>query len=52
MPQMMPLNWLILMIFFTSIFLLVYLTLYFNYSFQPKKSFSQKSLNNQFNWKW
>nr|YP_010554623.1 ATP synthase F0 subunit 8 [Hydromanicus huapingensis]UYO79243.1 ATP synthase F0 subunit 8 [Hydromanicus huapingensis] len=52
MPQMMPLNWLILMIFFTLIFLFTYLILYFNYSFKIKKSFSQKSSNIQFNWKW
>uniref|UniRef100_A0AAU7LK40 ATP synthase F0 subunit 8 n=1 Tax=Thalassa montezumae TaxID=3129753 RepID=A0AAU7LK40_9CUCU len=50
MPQMMPLNWMMLMIYFTLIFILFSIFFYFNF-----KNFSSKLENNykiKINWKW
>nr|WMV01989.1 ATP synthase subunit 8 [Plagiodera versicolora] len=51
MPQMMPLNWLTLMIYFLSIFLLFNIMNYymFFYSFKVNKKM-KKYIN--LNWKW
>nr|APX39443.1 ATP synthase F0 subunit 8 [Hydrothassa glabra] len=51
MPQMMPLNWLILMFYFISIFLMFNIQNYFLflYSKQIKKT-SHKNIS--FTWKW
>nr|YP_004935234.1 ATP synthase F0 subunit 8 [Cramptonomyia spenceri]AET13059.1 ATP synthase F0 subunit 8 [Cramptonomyia spenceri] len=54
MPQMAPLSWLILFLFFSSIFLLFNMTNYFSYFI---KSPSQNPINNNIKhnsltWKW
>nr|AFU50202.1 ATP synthase F0 subunit 8 [Phaedon armoraciae]APX40827.1 ATP synthase F0 subunit 8 [Phaedon tumidulus] len=51
MPQMMPLNWLILMFFFIMIFLLFNIMNYFMFSYKIK-SFKNFSKNITYNWKW
>nr|APX39729.1 ATP synthase F0 subunit 8 [Podagrica fuscicornis] len=51
MPQMMPLNWLLLMIFFIVSFLLFNKTIFFNFFYS--KNFSSKTLSLlKKNWKW
>nr|YP_009729996.1 ATP synthase F0 subunit 8 [Argopistes tsekooni]QHX99901.1 ATP synthase F0 subunit 8 [Argopistes tsekooni] len=51
MPQMMPLNWLMLMLFFIIIFYLFNNLIYFNTMYMKKNiKTMKKSLN--FNWKW
>nr|ATN23470.1 ATP synthase F0 subunit 8 [Aphthona sp. EMHAU-15071309] len=51
MPQMMPLNWLILMIFFTMIFYLFNNLTYFIFSYSFKSTNISKN-KTFFNWKW
>nr|AWN56315.1 ATP synthase F0 subunit 8 [Nephaspis sp. DPP-2018] len=51
MPQMMPLNWLSLTIFFLMIFLLVNMMNYYNFFNKPMFLSSNKILKN-YNWKW
>nr|AXS66454.1 ATP synthase F0 subunit 8 [Cerambycidae sp. 5 KM-2017] len=51
MPQMAPLNWLILFIFFLSIFLLFNIINYFNINMTPEKKYILKS-KTLTNWKW
>nr|AXS66466.1 ATP synthase F0 subunit 8 [Cucujoidea sp. 27 KM-2017] len=50
MPQMMPLNWLYLMIFFMMIFLLTIMINYYN--FLNKPVYSKISFKKNNNWKW
>nr|QLY90087.1 ATP synthase F0 subunit 8 [Ylodes simulans] len=52
MPQMMPLNWLMLYLMFIIIFLLFIMIIYylFSPSIPHKLSYKQKSLI--LNWKW
>nr|AXS65099.1 ATP synthase F0 subunit 8 [Cerambycidae sp. 4 KM-2017] len=52
MPQMMPLNWLMLFLFFLIVFLLFNIINY--YSFKPfyKKSLINFKNKKSFNWKW
>nr|YP_009484277.1 ATP synthase F0 subunit 8 [Paratoxodera polyacantha]AVQ55073.1 ATP synthase F0 subunit 8 [Paratoxodera polyacantha] len=52
MPQMMPLNWLMLFLLFTMLFLLVNMFTY--YIIQIKSAFksSQKTIFKTLNWKW
>nr|ALO77009.1 ATP synthase F0 subunit 8 [Mordellidae sp. GENSP02] len=51
MPQMAPLNWLTLMIFFLLMFLLILTLNYF--SFQNKSSKAKSVLTSyKINWKW
>nr|YP_010758048.1 ATP synthase F0 subunit 8 [Gunungiella acanthoclada]WEU80053.1 ATP synthase F0 subunit 8 [Gunungiella acanthoclada] len=45
MPQMNPMNWIILFIYFSSIYYLMNLIIYFNFSYNPHQSMS--SLHNQ-----
>nr|AND96442.1 ATP synthase F0 subunit 8 [Onthophagus rorarius] len=51
MPQMAPINWLMLLIYFSLIFMIFNTMNYyiFNYSF---KTFSFKKIKNNLNWKW
>nr|ARH55133.1 ATP synthase F0 subunit 8 [Phaedon armoraciae] len=51
MPQMMPLNWLILMFYFTMIFFLFNIMNYymFYYNIKTSKKLMSKPL---YNWKW
>nr|AXS66243.1 ATP synthase F0 subunit 8 [Tenebrionoidea sp. 2 KM-2017] len=52
MPQMAPLNWLTLMIYFILIFILFNSINYFSFLYNPasKSLSSKKSI--QLNWKW
>nr|ATN23481.1 ATP synthase F0 subunit 8 [Bruchus sp. EMHAU-15071302] len=51
MPQMAPLNWLTLMIFFTMIFLMFNSLNFFTFNYEVKKMTSfKKKLT--YNWKW
>nr|ARH54523.1 ATP synthase F0 subunit 8 [Ocypus ophthalmicus] len=51
MPQMAPMNWLMLFILFTIIFLMVNCINYFSFFYSNKTSNLIKK-NNQINWKW
>nr|APX40489.1 ATP synthase F0 subunit 8 [Longitarsus membranaceus] len=51
MPQMMPLNWLTLMLFFIIIFYFFNNLIFFNFSYTPKKEATKKS-QIFLNWKW
>nr|ALO76959.1 ATP synthase F0 subunit 8 [Scraptia sp. SCR03] len=51
MPQMSPLNWLTLMIFFIMIFILFNNLNYFNFLYKNKSSSLSKKFSS-YNWKW
>nr|QIV24747.1 ATP synthase F0 subunit 8 [Toxeutes arcuatus] len=51
MPQMAPLNWLTLFIFFVLVFLILNSVNFFSFSYTIKK-IPIKSEKFQFNWKW
>nr|AOY39217.1 ATP synthase F0 subunit 8 [Helophorus sp. BMNH 724835] len=51
MPQMAPMNWLILFILFTMIFLLFNSMNYFSFSY-PIKSYKLVKKTININWKW
>nr|ALO70750.1 ATP synthase F0 subunit 8 [Neobisnius villosulus] len=51
MPQMAPMNWLMLFLMFTFIFLIFNSMNYFSFSYKPKSSQSLKKTN-KINWKW
>nr|ARH54016.1 ATP synthase F0 subunit 8 [Stricticollis tobias] len=51
MPQMAPLNWLSLMIFFIFIFMLVNSLNYYSFMYSPQKK-SIKKKTTSINWKW
>uniref|UniRef100_A0A6H0N452 ATP synthase complex subunit 8 n=1 Tax=Cacodacnus planicollis TaxID=2546587 RepID=A0A6H0N452_9CUCU len=51
MPQMAPLNWLFLFIFFTASFLILNPVNFFSFNYSIKK-IPLKSTKSQFNWKW
>nr|AML26406.1 ATP synthase F0 subunit 8 [Staphylinidae sp. BMNH 1274637] len=51
MPQMAPMNWLSLFIFFIVIFFMFNSLNYFCFLYQPK-TFSLKKKHTQINWKW
>nr|WAK83068.1 ATP synthase F0 subunit 8 [Janus sp. 1 GYN-2022e] len=53
MPQMSPMNWLILLLMFTLMLLSTISLIYFSYKMTPKKT--MKYIKNQINipkWKW
>nr|AFQ62421.1 ATP synthase F0 subunit 8 [Meru phyllisae] len=52
MPQMAPMNWLILMMFFTSIFLIMNFLNYYLFLKTPNKNFFKNKNSNLLNWKW
>nr|UFZ13807.1 ATP synthase F0 subunit 8 [Neochauliodes bachmanus] len=52
MPQMAPLNWLILFIFFTILFIMFNIMNYFMTSPTPKLSSSYNLKNYPLTWKW
>nr|UZZ44224.1 ATP synthase F0 subunit 8 [Orthotrichia sp. XG-2021] len=52
MPQMMPLNWMMLMLYFILLILFMNSILYFNMNCTLKNFFNQKSLKKQNSWKW
>nr|YP_009441750.1 ATP synthase F0 subunit 8 [Vincenzellus ruficollis]AOY39295.1 ATP synthase F0 subunit 8 [Vincenzellus ruficollis] len=51
MPQMAPLNWLSLMIYFMIIFMIFNSLNYFSFFYTPKTFFIKKK-NISINWKW
>nr|YP_009437862.1 ATP synthase F0 subunit 8 [Gastrolina thoracica]ATG33622.1 ATP synthase F0 subunit 8 [Gastrolina thoracica] len=51
MPQMMPLNWLTSMLYFTMIFYLFNNLIYFNF-IKEKKNQTTQTLKLKYNWKW
>nr|ALO70776.1 ATP synthase F0 subunit 8 [Nudobius lentus] len=51
MPQMAPLNWLTLFIYFTMIFLILNSMNYFSFKYSNMKTSILKK-NNKINWKW
>nr|AXS65179.1 ATP synthase F0 subunit 8 [Coleoptera sp. 13 KM-2017] len=52
MPQMAPLNWLTLMIFFISILLMFNTLNYFSFNYLPKKNKTSEKKLKTINWKW
>nr|AXS66023.1 ATP synthase F0 subunit 8 [Cobelura sp. KM-2017] len=52
MPQMAPLNWLTLLFFFISIFIIFNIMNFYNYNNYPPKSFDSKKKNLSINWQW
>nr|YP_010294900.1 ATP synthase F0 subunit 8 [Oiceoptoma thoracicum]UMO90838.1 ATP synthase F0 subunit 8 [Oiceoptoma thoracicum] len=51
MPQMAPMNWLILFIMFIIIFLMFNSMNYFSFKY-PTKSISTSKTTSKINWKW
>nr|UPX88658.1 ATP synthase F0 subunit 8 [Hydraena nigrita] len=51
MPQMAPMNWLMLFMYFIMMFLLMNSLNYFLFLYSPKNKTMTK-LNNMINWKW
>nr|AYR05217.1 ATP synthase F0 subunit 8 [Cryptorhynchinae sp. 4 ACP-2013] len=51
MPQMAPMNWLILYIYFIMLFLMIIIFNYFSFMYKPKK-FETKKITKKINWKW
>nr|YP_010422510.1 ATP synthase F0 subunit 8 [Penthe kochi]USG58925.1 ATP synthase F0 subunit 8 [Penthe kochi] len=51
MPQMMPLNWLMLMIYFLTLFMIFNIMNYYSLIYKSK-NFSIKTKNIKTNWKW
>nr|ALO71129.1 ATP synthase F0 subunit 8 [Staphylinidae sp. 1 EF-2015] len=51
MPQMAPLNWLVLFIMFIITFLLFNSLNYFSFKYSPKSNLSKKIIS-EINWKW
>nr|AXS65563.1 ATP synthase F0 subunit 8 [Tenebrionoidea sp. 16 KM-2017] len=51
MPQMAPLNWLTLMLYFILIFFLFNSVNYYSFLYEKKTS-SKKKSHVTFNWKW
>nr|ARH54898.1 ATP synthase F0 subunit 8 [Bruchidius cisti] len=51
MPQMAPLNWLSLMIFFIMIFFIFNIMNFYSFSYPVKKNNFEKKIT-KFNWKW
>nr|YP_010545941.1 ATP synthase F0 subunit 8 [Triplax ainonia]UYG49576.1 ATP synthase F0 subunit 8 [Triplax ainonia] len=51
MPQMAPMNWLALFIYFIVIFMMVNSLVYFSFLYKPKQGKSHKNLL-KINWKW
>nr|QTZ18997.1 ATP synthase F0 subunit 8 [Manota sp. WQY001] len=54
MPQMSPLNWLMLMLFFSTIFIIIYMMNFYSFNINMPKLNKSSILNkkNFTNWKW
>nr|UPX88775.1 ATP synthase F0 subunit 8 [Ernodes articularis] len=53
MPQMMPLNWIMLYMYFILIFFIFIIINYFTYKMFLKMNLLQKNFNsNKLNWMW
>nr|YP_010486365.1 ATP synthase subunit 8 [Pseudoechthistatus chiangshunani]UVW93770.1 ATP synthase subunit 8 [Pseudoechthistatus chiangshunani] len=51
MPQMAPLSWLILFMFFLIIYLLFNISNFYNFKYNSKSTLKNKNILN-YNWKW
>nr|YP_009860224.1 ATP synthase subunit 8 [Neoplocaederus obesus]QKW88541.1 ATP synthase subunit 8 [Neoplocaederus obesus] len=51
MPQMAPLNWLVLFLFFTLVFIIFNTINYYSFLYSIKKESSKKT-ELKYNWKW
>nr|YP_009492420.1 ATP synthase F0 subunit 8 [Dorysthenes paradoxus]AWI69837.1 ATP synthase F0 subunit 8 [Dorysthenes paradoxus] len=51
MPQMSPLNWLSLFMFFIAMFIVFNSMNYFSFTY-PVKKLDTKKMKSKFNWKW
>nr|YP_009459898.1 ATP synthase F0 subunit 8 [Cheumatopsyche speciosa]YP_009459924.1 ATP synthase F0 subunit 8 [Cheumatopsyche campyla]YP_009459937.1 ATP synthase F0 subunit 8 [Cheumatopsyche analis]AUT18163.1 ATP synthase F0 subunit 8 [Cheumatopsyche speciosa]AUT18189.1 ATP synthase F0 subunit 8 [Cheumatopsyche campyla]AUT18202.1 ATP synthase F0 subunit 8 [Cheumatopsyche analis] len=52
MPQMMPLNWLMLMLFFSLIYYIIFTNIYFNHSFSQSSTNLSSISPLKLNWMW
>nr|AVN68026.1 ATP synthase F0 subunit 8 [Balta sp. Cairns, Australia] len=52
MPQMMPMNWLILYLLFLIIFIMFNITNYYIIIYSTKKSIKMMMKSKMSNWKW
>nr|WGL40334.1 ATP synthase F0 subunit 8 [Tomicus piniperda] len=52
MPQMAPMNWLILFTLFTFLFILTMIINYFSFYYSPSYKILKNSMINKINWKW
>nr|YP_009826193.1 ATP synthase F0 subunit 8 [Scythris sinensis]QBY40009.1 ATP synthase F0 subunit 8 [Scythris sinensis] len=52
MPQMMPINWIILFLFFICIFIIFNIMNYYIYKITPPKKDIDMIKTNYFYWKW
>nr|AVN67818.1 ATP synthase F0 subunit 8 [Ischnoptera deropeltiformis] len=52
MPQMMPMSWLILFMFFSLLLMLFNFMNYYSLVIEPPKSLTKKIKINKLNWKW
>nr|AML26778.1 ATP synthase F0 subunit 8 [Scarabaeidae sp. BMNH 1274752] len=51
MPQMAPLNWLMLFIYFCMMFIIFNMMNYYLFTYKPNSYFYKKKIN-KINWKW
>nr|AND96697.1 ATP synthase F0 subunit 8 [Onthophagus pullus] len=51
MPQMAPINWLMLLFYFSMIFMIFNTMNYYSFNYNIKISLFKKKIN-KFNWKW
>nr|AND96214.1 ATP synthase F0 subunit 8 [Onthophagus cf. jeannelianus] len=51
MPQMAPINWLMLLIYFSFLFMIFNVMNYYSFNYNIKL-FTFKKKNNLLNWKW
>nr|YP_010166585.1 ATP synthase F0 subunit 8 [Hydrocolus stagnalis]QRV62676.1 ATP synthase F0 subunit 8 [Hydrocolus stagnalis] len=52
MPQMAPMNWIILYFFFSITFIMFNFLNYYLFLINNKKNMNSKILKNMLNWKW
>nr|WGL40321.1 ATP synthase F0 subunit 8 [Tomicus brevipilosus] len=52
MPQMAPMNWLVLFIMFILLFILTMIINYFSFYYYPSKTNKNFLDNKNINWKW
>nr|AVN68227.1 ATP synthase F0 subunit 8 [Phyllodromica sp. Phil] len=52
MPQMMPLSWMMLFLFFCVTFMMFNFMNYYSYTFYPSLKSKNNIDLNQMNWKW
>nr|AND96567.1 ATP synthase F0 subunit 8 [Tiniocellus sarawacus] len=51
MPQMAPINWLLLLIYFSLIFMMFNILNFYSFMY-PMKSIMFKKMKSKLNWKW